>query len=280
MGRRNKTDNLEFNDRREVAAGISLVEVLVGLAIASIIVFALYNLFGHQQNAYSVQDDVSEMQQNLRVSLERISGDLMMAGFGKTQSSAINGEDLSSWYTAENGWRPVSFSHNAAPYLDRLEIVGCLTPADGHVAAVSGNTITLQEPASVVSKLFNTGSRSDINIGGVFDAKVTAIDADSPILTLSVTPPAFSAGTQVYVLRHFTYQISATKPNILVLDEHRGSGAQELCVNLKGFDVTFATNNGMTNATIQLTGETQRPDPTTRLKIAETVNSTLTLRNP
>ena len=61
--------------------GITLIELLVALAICGIVIAAIYRLFIGQTRAYTVQDQVVEVQQNVRNAMEILLRDLRMAGF-------------------------------------------------------------------------------------------------------------------------------------------------------------------------------------------------------
>jgi len=61
--------------------GVTLIELLVALVICGIIVAAIYRLFVSQTRAYTVQDQVSEVQQNVRNAMEIIVRDIRMTGF-------------------------------------------------------------------------------------------------------------------------------------------------------------------------------------------------------
>lgn len=62
-------------------SGFTLVEVLVGLAIAGIISIAMFEGFSSQNQSYISQQQVVSMQQNLRAALMILERDLRMAGF-------------------------------------------------------------------------------------------------------------------------------------------------------------------------------------------------------
>ena len=60
--------------------GFSLVETLVVVVVLGVVTTALYSLYlTHMRNAYA-QDEVVEVQQNLRIALDSITKDLKMAG--------------------------------------------------------------------------------------------------------------------------------------------------------------------------------------------------------
>lgn len=62
--------------------GFTLVELLVALLMGGIVMTAIYNLFIVQNRSQRLQDQVAEMQANARVSIERITYDIRMSGFG------------------------------------------------------------------------------------------------------------------------------------------------------------------------------------------------------
>ena len=61
--------------------GITLIELLVALAIFGIVIGAIYRLFIVQTRAYTVQDQVVEVQQSVRSAMEILLQDLRMTGF-------------------------------------------------------------------------------------------------------------------------------------------------------------------------------------------------------
>jgi prepilin-type N-terminal cleavage/methylation domain-containing protein len=61
--------------------GVTLIELLVALVIGGIIIGGIYRLFVAQTTAYTVQDQVTEVQQNIRTGMEILLRDLRMAGF-------------------------------------------------------------------------------------------------------------------------------------------------------------------------------------------------------
>jgi len=61
--------------------GVTLVELMVTLAIFGLIISAMYNMFTFQQKSYSVQDNVTVMQQNVRVGLDYMVKEIRMAGY-------------------------------------------------------------------------------------------------------------------------------------------------------------------------------------------------------
>jgi len=61
--------------------GFTLIEILLAIAISSVVMLALYQTFNLQQKTYIVQDDVASMQQSLRTAMLFLSSDIRMAGY-------------------------------------------------------------------------------------------------------------------------------------------------------------------------------------------------------
>ena len=61
--------------------GVTLIELLVALVICGIIIAGIYRVFIAQTRAYTVQDQVVEVQQNIRGAMELMLRDIRMAGY-------------------------------------------------------------------------------------------------------------------------------------------------------------------------------------------------------
>ena len=105
--------------------GLTLIELLVGLVICAMVVAGIYRLFIAQSRAYTVQDQVVEVQQNIRSAMEVMLRDLRMTGFDDdrtplvtiAQPSIVPGDDSIT----------VRYELNNAPYEVRYWLVGGAT---------------------------------------------------------------------------------------------------------------------------------------------------------
>jgi type IV pilus assembly protein PilW len=68
--------------------GITLIELLVVLVVSGMIVAGIYRLFIAQSRAYTIQDQVAEVQQNIRGAMDLLLRDIRMAGFDDDCSSS------------------------------------------------------------------------------------------------------------------------------------------------------------------------------------------------
>jgi len=66
--------------------GFTLVELMITLVISGILVAAIYSVYTLQQKTYTAQDQVVEMQQNIRAATITMVQELRMAGYDPTDS--------------------------------------------------------------------------------------------------------------------------------------------------------------------------------------------------
>lgn len=71
------------------ASGFTLIELMIALAIGTFVMAGVMTSFLSQHDAYRVQDNVVEMQQNARVAMDLLSSEIRMAGYNPTHTSGI-----------------------------------------------------------------------------------------------------------------------------------------------------------------------------------------------
>jgi type IV pilus assembly protein PilW len=64
--------------------GFTLVEVMVAMAIVGVVMAGIYSAYYSQQRSYTVQEQVAEMQQNLRGAMYFMAKEIRMAGCNPT----------------------------------------------------------------------------------------------------------------------------------------------------------------------------------------------------
>jgi type IV pilus assembly protein PilW len=69
------------NMKRLNRKGVTLIELLIALVICGMVAAGIYQVFVAQSKAYTVQDQVTEVQQSVRSAMEILLRDLRMAGF-------------------------------------------------------------------------------------------------------------------------------------------------------------------------------------------------------
>ena len=69
--------------------GLTLIELLIGLVICAMVVAGIYRLFVAQSRAYTVQDQVVEVQQNIRSAMEVMLRDLRMTAYDDDRTPLV-----------------------------------------------------------------------------------------------------------------------------------------------------------------------------------------------
>jgi type IV pilus assembly protein PilW len=63
--------------------GLTLIELLIALAVGAFVMAGLYRTSIGQQKSYTVQDQVVDVQQNVRAAVDRMTREIRMAGYHK-----------------------------------------------------------------------------------------------------------------------------------------------------------------------------------------------------
>lgn len=70
--------------------GFTMIELLAGILISVILMAGFYSVFFSQQTAFSAQEQVAEMNQNIRAALDLMTREIRLAGY-KNSTSTFNG---------------------------------------------------------------------------------------------------------------------------------------------------------------------------------------------
>jgi len=249
--------------------GVTLIELLIALVISAILVAGIYRTFIHQQKSYATQEQVADMQQNVRVAINRMMREIRMTGFGSIQ-----------------GVLPVTFIGGTRTYPNLVNIDLPVAGALTIVSAIGGNTALSAQPGDwvgggplasnqiQVSSLaeFDTNEKKYISIGGLESHVITVIDGANNILTLNSDVANFyqiggKNPTLVYAIRAISYRIvvDASGRPILKRDENIGGGFQPVADNIEAIefrnpDGSTPLNPNSMSMQVAVTARTERPD--------------------
>jgi prepilin-type N-terminal cleavage/methylation domain-containing protein len=73
---------LRTHRARRSQLGFTMIEMLITVAVSSLVGVLIYTVFIEQTRAYRMQADMGNMQQNLRIGMEMVTRDVATAGFG------------------------------------------------------------------------------------------------------------------------------------------------------------------------------------------------------
>jgi prepilin-type N-terminal cleavage/methylation domain-containing protein len=212
--------NMSSKDR-----GVTLIELLIALVISSILIAAVYRTFIGQQKTYTVQEQVVDMQQNVRVAINKMMREIRMANFGNVSSVfPVNG-----------------FGTVITPDLKSITIVGGfkqIKDASGNpilTSSTSGTSVTLGHATDE----FDGAAHRYISIGGLESNTVhsragAALTLDNPLKV------AYPAGTPVFKVQALTYSVGLSNDKMcLRRDENTGGGAFAVAENIENVQFEY-----------------------------------------
>jgi len=245
--------------------GLTLIELMVAMAISAILIAAIYRTFISQQKTYTVQEQVVDMQQNVRVAINKMMREIRMAGFG-------NVSDVIGLTGGVNGF---------------IEVI---TPAQTEITILLGsrqistlaadaigdrNQITLAN-AEEASQFDGTAHRF-ISIGGIESNTIQSrsgaiLTLDKPLkLTHKITDlEGKPLSVPVFKIQAITYKLGTSdgKP-VLQRNENTGGGSQPLAENIENLQFEYLDANGITTTNpgdirmirVTITARTRMADP-------------------
>jgi len=239
--------------------GVTLIELLIALVMSSLLTAALYQVFIGQQKIYMVQEQVVDVQQNVRVAINRMMSEIRMAGFG-------NIENVLDLVGGVNG-----FSQVITPAPNKITIVGGFKQIrrdNGSpilISSVSGNTIKL----NYATDEFDGSAHRFISIGGIESS--TVLQRDVRVLTLgSNLKLNHPENTPIFKIQAITYTTGLSNDiPVLKRNENTKGGAQPLADNIESIQFEYLDAQGKPTANptnirmvkVTVTARTKMSDP-------------------
>jgi type IV pilus assembly protein PilW len=216
--------------------GVTLIELLIALVISAILIAALYRIFIGQQKTYVVQEQVVDMQQNVRAAINKMMREIRMAGFGNTG-------DVRNLPGGVNGYTQV-----VTPGNDTITIVGGykqIRRDNGDpikIDSVSGSQITL----NYATDEFDGAAHRFISVGGAESNTVQS--RAGKVLTLDFPlKQTHPTGTPIFKIQAVTYTLGISGgKTVLQRNENTGGGAQPMAENIENVQFEYFgsdTNN-------------------------------------
>ena len=244
--------------------GLTLIELMVAMIICTILVAGAYRTFAYQQKTYTIQENVVDVQQNVRLAIGQIGREIRMSGFGGvarilpiqfgtlTINNIINPDTPvpGALTIVEAGSEAASLTTPAARP-DSQIIVSTLTDSQGNV-------------------LYDTNAKRYLSIDGLECHEIASIDSHTKTITLKDNLLyRHDVNTPVFVVRAITYQV-VTQDGIpsLIRNENTGQGGQPEADNIETIQFQYYDASGnvapAANAQmikISLTARTSQSDP-------------------
>lgn len=192
--------------------GFTLVELLIVLGMLGVVMTAIYSLFSENQRSAYIQEDVLDVQQNLRIAMESISRDVKMSGFLiPTTDDAVTPNNIENRPVGMigdgAGWGPQRLvapdninsdliTLNTGSPTNRYARVAVDTPGGAAVTytvddSESVDTFDTGEDVRIIRPMTRVGVPADNTV-----YTVTARDRDARTMTLTYKSGVDPAGTE------------------------------------------------------------------------------------
>lgn len=200
-------------------SGFTLIEILITMAVVSIIMVAVIAAFNIQQKSQVKQQLIAEVQQNARAAMYMIARDIRMTGFGLGDGEVTYWEAI-----GESSYMAINIINGGANP-DRIEVLYA-TPVDlqngCEVNALTTSLVNIAEdPLNVSGETCFVSGENVILTNGDHSSLLWLTDVQPQILghdpDTGVNPPAgsvitakgsYDVGSTVYKLRYVTYAIN------------------------------------------------------------------------
>jgi len=279
--------------------GFTLVEILIAMAIFSIVIGSIYTVFNSQIRGYAVQDQVVDMEQSLNASLYLVKREFRMAGYNAMGDELIN--NLSEWVAGTFiPTFPLSVNLDANPKIslgsgtdpDMITFLSVLSsennPTTFSAATAAGdNQITINLSFSDAKLQYNTKDNDEddnydiLHIGTCSEyAEVIAIsnnaDPHTCVLTIDTNPAlsgnqglvsAYPSGTKLGEISVVSYAVFNEANDSSHTYHTAGHPVLKRKVNGNGFqtvaeNITYMQIQSVGSGEIEITlsARTDKPD--------------------
>jgi len=203
--------------------GVTLIELMIVLVIAAILVGGIYTLFMTQSRSYSVQDQVSGVQQDARAALNFLSRDIRMAGamIGAGSGSGFaDGSDDSQFVQVQcvttqtytyaivpivnndtDGGNQILDGTDAVAVVYAVKELGFVSSADSGTKSITLDR-SFQDAPSYVS--------SETYAGKVFQVDASTSDGSTDIILQAFPDTSFLTDEKVYEVKAIEYRVGRT----------------------------------------------------------------------
>ena len=216
--------------------GLTLIELLVALTITGLLVGGIYRTFVSQQHTYTVQEQIVDMQQNVRLAINRMTRELRMAGYGRVGATFFGSGAVHGIY--QNAITPGGGGNS-------VTVVGgyqALTTLSAN--ATSGSKTILVNNASG----FNTDKKQYISINGTESLQIQKITGNQIDFKggTQLSEDHF-AGEPVFLIMAITYSRGVFEGKwSLLRNENLGAGDQPVAENIDSLQFRYVMNTGET----------------------------------
>lgn len=219
--------------RRE-SLGFTLIDLLVALAVMSVVMAGVVGAFAVQNRTYIQQDLALELQQDLRMGMGLVTDRLRTAGYG------VPSTNLPQWFPWVGNF--TSNPEIVAGPPDTLSVASCFRPPVATLAADAAQDatiLTLTDSAELdagTRRLILIGDATHAHVKSVAGAEIT-IDTDPTKRDNQGLSRAYLVGTPVCRVDVLTFSLDVNSKT-LRFDENQGDGPLALIEEISDFRIT------------------------------------------
>lgn len=296
----------------KISRGVTLIELLIALVISAILIAGIYRVFIYHQRTYTTQEQVADMQQNVRVAINKMIREVRLAGFGGKNENTNGNNDIITVFGNVNGFaniiNPVNdttvdgITHDQVTVIAAYRQVGTLK----NDASVGSTTVDITYTGSIK---FDTDPKKYMCINGRNNYEVVPGGGSTITLVGALNEthygpqpgPPPKPGEPVFLVEAITYELGMNSKGIPVLyrDTNTGGGRQPVAENIENLQFRYvlvcspqpctppevdlpATPKDIRAIRVTITARTQMSDP--QLKEGggfrrRTINTYIDLRN-
>jgi type II secretory pathway pseudopilin PulG len=263
--------------------GFSVLGLLVALGLTALLAAAAMRMLSTQTEVHVQQDLAMQLEQNLRVGLDRIGDTMRSAG------AAVPKSNLSTWIPWVSGFTANPLVRSSPTRIDVASCTDLPVVTLSAAAAANATTLTLASdvPGKTIAQLLDTGSRRLITINdaefahvvGVGDGSVS-IDTNPALSGQQGLSRRYPAGTTICRVDVTSFALtmnSSLGRYQLTRDLNQGAGAETLADSITAMQVTTLVAGR--EFVVQLTGRSERVNPMSDTSLERVLDSRIRLRN-
>jgi prepilin-type N-terminal cleavage/methylation domain-containing protein len=206
--------------------GVTLIELLIALVLSSMLTAALYRVFISHQKIYTVQDQVAEMQQNIRIAMGQMTREIRMAGYG--------GNILAIFGNVNR------FTNIITPASEAITVILADEVGELKQNASKGT----QQLKVTNANIFNADKKKYLCLDGLNNYLIQNVVTDTITLTAPLAED-HPIHQPVYLVKAISYYIGLSGgKSALRRNENTGGGGQPLAENIESLEFSYFDAKG------------------------------------
>jgi prepilin-type N-terminal cleavage/methylation domain-containing protein len=261
--------------------GVTLIELLIALVISTVLIAGIYRMFIHQQMTYATQEQVADMQQNVRVAINRMVREIRMAGYGGKNENTGGTNDIIKTFGNVNTYTNVINPENDVVEdgitYDRITVVAAYGSIGKLSADANANDdkVTVDYDGSSPFATKNTKKRY-LCLNGLnnYEIDMDNVTGDQvPLKTGTKLLENHLKGEPVLLVKAITYGLRMSNgAPVLYRNENTDGGRQPVAENIESLGLLYTLVDGtqtdapadprrIRGVTVNITARTENRDP-------------------